>query len=78
MHRLDRDTSGLLVVARTAAAARELSFAFQQHQVRKLYWALLLKGPERNQGLIDLPLAKAGPAGQEKMRHRAHEDDPDG
>ena len=53
VHRLDRDTSGLLVVARTAAAARELSFAFQQHKVRKLYWALLLKGPERNQGLID-------------------------
>ena len=78
VHRLDRDTSGLLVVARTAAAARELSFAFQQHKVRKLYWALLLKGPERNQGLIDLPLAKEGPSGQEKMRHRAHEDDPDG
>lgn len=78
VHRLDRDTSGLLVVARTAAAARELSFAFQQHKVRKLYWALLLKGPERNQGLIDLPLAKEGPSGQEKMRHRAHEEDPDG
>ena len=77
VHRLDRDTSGLLVVARTAAAARELSFAFQQHRVRKLYWALLLKGPERNVGLIDLPLAKEGPSGQEKMRHRAHEDDPD-
>ena len=78
VHRLDRDTSGLLVVARTAAAARELSFAIQQHKVRKLYWSLLLKGPERNQGLIDLPLAKEGPSGQEKMRHRAHEEDPDG
>ena len=78
VHRLDRDTSGLLVVARTAAAARELSFAFQQHRVRKLYWSLLLKGPERNVGLIDLPLAKEGPSGQEKMRHRAHEEDPDG
>ena len=78
VHRLDRDTSGLLVVAQSAAAARELSFAFQQHRVRKLYWAMLLKGPERNQGLIDLPLAKAGPAGQEKMRHRAHEDDAGG
>ena len=78
VHRLDRDTSGLLVVARTVAAARELSFAFQQHKVRKLYWAMLLKGPERNQGLIDLPLAKEGPSGQEKMRHRAHDDDPEG
>jgi 23S rRNA pseudouridine955/2504/2580 synthase len=78
VHRLDRDTSGLMVVARSAAAARELSFAFQQHKVRKLYWAMLLKGPERNQGLIDLPLAKAGPAGQEKMRHLDHEEDEDG
>jgi 23S rRNA pseudouridine955/2504/2580 synthase len=65
-------------VAKSAAAARELAFAFQQHKVRKLYWAILLKGPERNQGLIDLPLAKAGPAGQEKMRHLDHEDDADG
>jgi RluA family pseudouridine synthase len=68
VHRLDRDTSGLLVVAKSAVAARELAFAFQQHRVRKLYWAVLLKGPERNHGLIDVPLAKAGPAGQEKMR----------
>ena len=78
VHRLDRDTSGLMVVAKSAAAARELAFAFQQHKVRKLYWAILLKGPERNTGLIDLPLAKAGPAGQEKMRHLDHEDDTDG
>ena len=78
VHRLDRDTSGLMVVAKSAAAARELAFAFQQHKVRKLYWAILLKGPERNIGLIDLPLAKAGPAGQEKMRHLDHEDDTDG
>ena len=64
--------------AKSAAAARELTFAFQQHKVRKLYWAILLKGPERNHGLIDLPLAKAGPAGQEKMRHRDADDDADG
>jgi 23S rRNA pseudouridine955/2504/2580 synthase len=68
VHRLDRDTSGLLVVARTAQAARELTFAFQQHRVRKLYWAILLHGPERNHGLIDVPLHKSGPAGQEKVR----------
>ena len=75
VHRLDRDTSGLLVVARTVAVARELAFAFQQHRVRKLYWAILLRGPERNTGLIDLPLAKLGGAGGEKVRHRPHEDD---
>lgn len=74
VHRLDRDTSGVLVVARTAAAAKELAFAFQQHKVRKLYWAILLRGPERNEGMINLALAKGGPAGQEKMRPHKGED----
>ena len=67
VHRLDRDTSGLLVLARTAAVARELSFAFQQHKVRKLYWAIVLKRPERSEGIIDLALAKQGGSGKEKM-----------
>ena len=67
VHRLDRDTSGLLVVARTAKSAKDLMHAFQQHRVRKLYWAVLLKGPERNEGVIDLALAKRGPAGAERM-----------
>ena len=78
VHRLDRDTSGLLVVAKSAASARELAFAFQQHRVRKLYWAILLKGPERNHGLIDVPLRKAGPQGQEKMRVALEEDEDSG
>lgn len=67
VHRLDRDTAGLLVLARTARAARELMHAFQQHRVRKLYWAVVLGRPERRQGVIDLPLGKAGPRGFERM-----------
>lgn len=67
VHRLDRDTSGLLVVARTGKSAKDLMHAFQQHRVRKLYWAVLLRGPERDEGVIDLPLAKRGPVGAEKM-----------
>jgi 23S rRNA pseudouridine955/2504/2580 synthase len=67
VHRLDRDTSGVIVVARSAAAARELGFAFQQHRLRKLYWAILVKGPARNEGVIDLPLGKRGPPGREKV-----------
>jgi 23S rRNA pseudouridine955/2504/2580 synthase len=67
VHRLDRDTSGLLVLARSAAVARELTHAFQQHRVRKLYWAILLRGPERDEGIIDMPLAKRGGAGNERM-----------
>ncbi|MFO1036391.1 MAG: RluA family pseudouridine synthase [Geminicoccaceae bacterium] len=67
VHRLDRDTSGVLVLARTAAGARSLMHAFQQHRVRKLYWAITMKGPERNEGIVDLGLGKAGPAGRERM-----------
>lgn len=67
VHRLDRDTSGVVVVARTAEVARELGFAFQQHRIRKLYWAILVKGPERNEGEIELPLEKRGPKGREKV-----------
>mgnify|MGYP001118312020 CR=1 FL=1 len=75
VHRLDRDTSGVLVVAKTAAVARELGFAFQQHRVRKLYWAILVGGPTRNAGVIDLPLGKRGPPGREKVEPAAAEDD---
>lgn len=67
VHRLDRDTSGILVLARTSAVARELMHAFQQHTVRKLYWAIVLGRPDRNEGLIDLGLGKAGPDGRERM-----------
>jgi 23S rRNA pseudouridine955/2504/2580 synthase len=72
VHRLDRDTSGLLILARDARVARELSFAFQQHRVRKLYWAIVLKRPVRPEGVIDLALQKQGPAGKERME-AAHE-----
>ena len=67
VHRLDRDTSGLLVLAKSAAVARKLSFAFQQHQIQKLYWAITLKKPERREGVIDLALAKQGGPGKERM-----------
>lgn len=73
VHRLDRDTSGLLVVGKTAESTRELAFAFQQHRVRKLYWAILIKGPPRDDGRIDLPIGKTGAAGKEKV-----EVDPEG
>ena len=74
VHRLDRDTSGLLVLARSGGAAKELMHAFQQHRVRKLYWAVLLRGPDRNEGIIDLPLAKRGGAGAERMAVAEEED----
>ncbi|MCU0839068.1 MAG: RluA family pseudouridine synthase [Rhodospirillales bacterium] len=58
VHRLDRDTSGALVLARSARVAAELGEAFRRHEIRKLYWAVVIGGPRRDQGRMDLPLAK--------------------
>ncbi|MCB2054560.1 MAG: RluA family pseudouridine synthase [Geminicoccaceae bacterium] len=67
VHRLDRDTSGILVLARTAVVARQLMHAFQGHAVQKLYWAIVLGKPDRESGLIDLALGKSGAPGRERM-----------
>lgn len=58
VHRLDRDTSGCLVLARNQAAARKLTDAFKQKTTRKIYWAVTVGAPKLNQGKIDAPLAK--------------------
>ncbi len=73
VHRLDKDTSGCLVLARTAAAARRLTEAFRGQDVRKTYWAAVAGVPEPRRGRIELPLAKgrAGPGGGEKVGEAA-------
>lgn len=58
VHRLDKDTSGVLLLARHARAAKELSERFADKNVRKMYWALVVGCPEVEQGTIDLPLSK--------------------
>lgn len=65
VHRLDRDTSGVLVLARTAKAAAKLTEAFRSKEARKLYWALVVGVPQIPEGRIDLRLAKLpGRAGE--------------
>ncbi|WP_231948065.1 RluA family pseudouridine synthase [Phormidesmis priestleyi] len=56
VHRLDRDTSGVLVLARDRPTYRHLSQQFQQRQVHKVYEAMLNGLVTREQGVIDLPL----------------------
>jgi len=68
VHRLDKDTSGVLVFARTAKAARALTEGFRDRETRKLYWALVAGVPTPEAGLIDMPLAKAPGRHGEKMR----------
>jgi 23S rRNA pseudouridine955/2504/2580 synthase len=64
VHRLDKDTSGVLLLARTAPAARALTAAFRDKSTQKFYWAVTAGVPEPRRGRIDLPLAKqAGPDG---------------
>jgi 23S rRNA pseudouridine955/2504/2580 synthase len=68
VHRLDRDTSGVLVLARGAKNAQRLGDSFRHRNARKLYWALVVGVPKPAQGKIDMALAKeAGPTGHERM-----------
>ncbi|MCF8470353.1 MAG: RluA family pseudouridine synthase [Parvibaculum sp.] len=60
VHRLDRDTSGVLVLARNAKAAAALARAFKQKDARKIYWALVVGVPVPRRGTIDLALTKQG------------------
>ena len=68
VHRLDKDTSGVLLVARTVFAASALTRAFRDRSARKTYWALTAGVPSPAAGIVDLSLAKGGGAGKEKMR----------
>ncbi len=60
VHRLDKDTSGILLIARSAKAARELGFAFKKGHVKKVYWAIASPTPEVLEGTIRAPIHKAG------------------
>jgi 23S rRNA pseudouridine955/2504/2580 synthase len=71
VHRLDRDTSGVLLLARSARAAAGLARAFQARDARKVYWAAVAGAPSPRAGTIRYGLVKApghGPGGEgEKM-----------
>jgi 23S rRNA pseudouridine955/2504/2580 synthase len=74
VHRLDRDTAGVLVVARTRTAAAALAQSFKARETRKLYWALVAGVPRPPQGRISTFLAKEeGPEG-DRMRVARHGD----
>ena len=57
-HRLDRDTSGCLVLGRHRKALEKLGLLFKQGKIAKTYWAIVEGVPEAEEGLIDLPLAR--------------------
>ncbi len=67
VHRLDKDTSGVLLLARSAKVARELGKSFKERGIKKIYWAIVTPAPKIRQGLITAPIIKAGGPDKEKM-----------
>ncbi len=76
VHRLDRDTSGVMVVARTPMAASKLAAAFRTRHARKTYWAVVNGRPSPSEGRIDLPLVRIG-GGRNGLAAPAERDDED-
>jgi RluA family pseudouridine synthase len=58
VHRLDRDTSGCLILARRRSALRRLNAQFAAGAIQKTYWAIVAGTPAQASGRIELPLAK--------------------
>jgi len=74
VHRLDKDTSGLLLIARTGQAAKRLSESFRDRETEKLYWAVVVGVPPKMEGAIDLPLAKRPGARDRETMQVDHEE----
>jgi 23S rRNA pseudouridine955/2504/2580 synthase len=74
VHRLDRDTSGVLVLGKSPAAAAKLAGAFARRRTQKTYWAIVCGTPKPAEGVIELPLAKRGFGDREMMAPAAPKD----
>lgn len=70
VHRLDQDTSGLMVLARTPDALQNLQRQFKQRTVEKTYLALVFGQPPAAEGIVDVPLGR-DPANRQKFAPRA-------
>jgi 23S rRNA pseudouridine955/2504/2580 synthase len=75
VHRLDKDTAGCLLVAKTRFAATALTGSFRHRSARKIYWALVAGVPKPKQGRISTFLAKEEGEEDTIMRIAAHGDD---
>lgn len=68
VHRLDRDTSGVLLLGKGPEAAKRLAGAFARRQAKKTYWAIVIGNPKPSAGQIDMALKKTGINDFEMMR----------
>ncbi len=71
VHRLDRDTSGVLLLAKSRKVAADLGEIFRSRQAKKIYWALVEGVPKPAQGRISMFLAKGEAMGEERGAKRA-------
>jgi RluA family pseudouridine synthase len=60
VHRLDREVSGAMLFARDPSTRTALEQLFRERAVRKLYWALALMGPKKDEGAISFPILESG------------------
>lgn len=74
VHRLDRDTSGVLLLAPTPGTAAKLAAAFRTRAVEKTYWAVTARRPVPVEGRIDLPLRRIGGARGERTEVAERDD----
>lgn len=74
VHRLDRDTSGAILVAKNDISHAKLAAQFEKKEIQKEYWAIVLGGPHVDRDIVDLPIGHH-PKNREKMRIAP--DDPD-
>src|ERR1700721_164932 len=71
VHRLDRDTSGVLLIAKSRKMAAELGEIFRSRRAKKIYWALVEGVPKPGQGRISMFLAKGDGMGETRGQGRA-------
>lgn len=74
VHRLDRDTSGVLVLARTPGTAAKLAASFRGRAVDKTYWAVVAGRPVPPEGRVDVPLQRISGARGERTALAARDD----
>jgi 23S rRNA pseudouridine955/2504/2580 synthase len=75
VHRLDKDTAGCLVIAKTRFAASTMAKSFRSRTTRKIYWALVAGVPRVRQGRVSTYLAKEGEEGDARMKVASHGDE---
>ncbi|NWR36865.1 RUSD4 synthase, partial [Tachuris rubrigastra] len=66
-HRLDKETTGVMVLARSKETAEKIRLLFKTRQVEKIYWAIVLGDPDPAEGIVEIPIIE-----KEVQSHQSH------